>query len=251
MGPELARPFPMILGRRCHSQIYLSNAFAASRLYVTGPEANKALRAAYVTNRKMTARKSLDTVDFRIYYKLSQASRGFPKNVSLGIARNIGLVVKQVGGPLEEEAYVPEDQYVEEEEENDSAMSEEALKPLPPELQPVPIDDNLPQGDSRYAIIEFDSNYDSYDCFNNASLEDFDWAQDWNDYGPSSDETLEPLNAFGLGESPVLHITPPSGQPQPNNNDGRTLNAAPSSRACTLKLTKSQQPKVQHSTMTK
>lgn len=109
----------------------LAPNLSASRLYVIGCEANMASRAVNVTNRKMKARKYLDTVDFRIYHKLSQASRGFPKKVGLGIARNVGLVVKQVGGPLEEEAYVPEDQYVEEEE-DDMFMSEEALKPLPP-----------------------------------------------------------------------------------------------------------------------
>lgn len=83
------------------------------------------------------------------------------------------------------------------------------------------------------------------------SLEDFDPAQDWNDYGPSSDETLEPLNAFGLGESSVVRTTSPSRQLQPINNDGKTLTATLLNRASILKLTPSQQPKVQYSISTK
>jgi len=194
-----------------------------------------ALRATDATYRATKASRHRHTVDFRIYNKLSQASRGFPKKVSLSITRNVGLVVKQMGGPLEKEAYVPEHQFVEEDE---SPTSEAALAPLPRQLRPVPIDDNLPQGDSDEAIQEFDSDYDSIDCFN-SGLEDFDPAQDSTDYSPSSDETLEPRNAFGLGESSVFLTNPFLGQVLPNEDgmESKTSNAKPTERASDLKLT--------------
>lgn len=90
------------------------------------------LPAPDITNRDMKASGFHDKVDFRIYNKLSQASRGFPKKISLSVTRNVGLVVKQVSGPLAKEEYVPKYQYVEEE--DDGPLLETALRPLPPEF---------------------------------------------------------------------------------------------------------------------
>lgn len=226
----------LVLRGKFHSQIHSPRTSSASRPYITGCTANVALRATDATYREMKASRHRHTGDFRIYNKLSQASRGFPKQVGLSITRNVGLVVKQVGSPLEKDAYVPEHQLVVEE--DGIPTSEAALAPLPPESQPVAMDDNLPQGNSDEAIQEFDSNYDSIDCFN-SGLEDFDPAQDSTDYGPLSDETLEPSNAFGLGESSVF-LTTPLWVQQPPNEDGdesKTSNAGPSDRASNLKLT--------------
>lgn len=238
----------IILGRECPFHIHLPCTFPASRLYVTGCKVNMELRAPNITNRDMKASGFYITGEFRIYNKISQASRGFPRKVGLSVTRSVGLAVKQVGGPLGKEEYAPEYQYVPEE--DDGPLSEAALRPLPPKSQPVAMDDNLPQGDSDFAIQEFDSDYDSYDFFN-SSIEDFDPAQDDTDYNPLSDETLEPPNAFGLGESSVLRTTLLSGQQQRNENESKTSNASPSNRANILKLTPVQQPKVQYNTLTK
>ncbi len=216
---ELARSLQVVLGRKFHSQILPFHTFAACRLHVTGCKADMALRALDIMNSEVKASGPYDTVDLRCYHKLSQASRGFPKKVGLGVIRNVSLVVKQMGGPLEEEVYVPEYQFVEEEEEEDT--SEASLAPLPPELQPVFIDDNLPQGDSDHAIREFDSDYDAADCFN---AEDFDPAQGWMEFWPSADESAEPSNAFGLGESSVL---------QPNEPDDKTSDTSVPDRSST------------------
>ena len=236
MPSELSMSFRLVLRGKSHSQIHSPHTSSASRPYITGCTANMALRATDATYRATKASRHRHAGDFRIYNKLSQASRGFPKKVSLSITRNVSLVVKQVGGPLRKEAYVPEHQFVKEEDE--IPTSEAALAPLTPELQPVAMDDNLPQGNSDEAIQEFDSNYDSIDCFN-SGLEDFDPAQDSTDYSPSSDETLEPSNAFGLGESSVFLTTPLWVQLPPNEdgNESKTSNARPSDRASNLKLT--------------
>jgi len=236
MPSELSMSLRLVLRGKFHCQIHSPRTSSASRPYITGCTANVALRATDATYREMKASRHRHTGDFRIYNKLSQASRGFPKQVGLSITRNVGLVVKQVGSPLEKDAYVPEHQLVVEE--DGIPTSEAALAPLPPESQPVAMDDNLPQGNSDEAIQEFDSNYDSIDCFN-SGLEDFDPAQDSTDYGPLSDETLEPSNAFGLGESSVF-LTTPLWVQQPPNEDGdesKTSNAGPSDRASNLKLT--------------
>jgi len=153
--------------------------------------------------------------DFRTYNKMSRASRGFPKKIGLSMNRKLGIFIKEIGGALDEEDYEPEYELLE-----DIDMSEETSKPLPPELQPVLMDDGLPWGNSEDAIMDDDSDCDASDYQN---TEDWDPGQDTTDYGPSSDEALEPCNAFGLGEASDLTLTPLPGHLNPKGDDGRAL----------------------------
>ena len=220
---EFATSFQSIIqvGRENYRQVSFPCVLSVSRIYRNTFRYGMAINAPEDASYRTETAASRGTDGFRVYNKLSKASRGFPKTVSLRMTRNVDIIIKQVGGPLKNEDYEPEYQHMSEE----ADMSEKALKPLPRELQPIPMDDNLPWGNSDNAIQEFDSDYDASDYQN---TEDWDPEQDETDYSLSSNEALEPRNAFGLGEIPALTPTLSPEQLQPIPNNGKTSNASAS-----------------------